>query len=163
MSKVILFNPSDPIVAGRVTDYLSSVNTPDYVSNPNALINPDVSGLPVDMRYWKVDTGIVVEMSTGEKVAVDDSNKAKTVREKKYRVMEYSPSGNLNHDHWYDTDLGNGSYSGLAETNEYTYTSGNDALLMRVTTTYFYDGTVSSVSVYDYVSSSNMIIEKKRG
>lgn len=54
-----------------VVQYLTSVNTPDY---PGALVNPDllaVSG--VERRYWKIDNGAVVEMTSQEKAAIDST------------------------------------------------------------------------------------------
>lgn len=53
-------------------EYFPSVNTPDY-STDDWEHNPDVSGVTgVAQKYWKYDgTNIVVEMSQGEKDAVD--------------------------------------------------------------------------------------------
>ena len=75
MSNVVKYDPSG-IVTNMVTEYLPSVNTPDYSALPNVLINPSLSGVSgVDLKYWKVDTGSVVEMSSGEKTIIDDSLK----------------------------------------------------------------------------------------
>ena len=74
MSDVIIYNPESTIVANIVTTYLMSVNTPDYLEDPYAIINPNLSNVvSVDPKYWKVDTGDVVEMSQGEKDLVDAS------------------------------------------------------------------------------------------
>lgn len=65
MANVVLFNP---------TQYLKSVNTPDYENNPNAIINPDISSVQsVPLKYWKRSGNIVVEMTTLEKQAVDQA------------------------------------------------------------------------------------------
>lgn len=52
--------------------YVESINTPDYPT-ANWEINPDVSGVSgVSRNYWKYDgTNVVVEMSQGEKDAVE--------------------------------------------------------------------------------------------
>lgn len=65
MANVVLFNP---------TQYLQSVNTPDYEGNPNAIINPDVTAVQsVPLRYWKRSGNNVVEMTLAEKQAVDSA------------------------------------------------------------------------------------------
>ena len=73
MSDVVIYDPDDPVVANRVTKYLRSVNTPDYSSDPNTLVNPDLSGVSsVAQKYWKESSGAVVEMSAQEKTDIDD-------------------------------------------------------------------------------------------
>lgn len=52
--------------------YLRSVHTPDFLGNPNYLINPDTSlveGEPV--HYWKEVDGTLLAMSQAEKDVVD--------------------------------------------------------------------------------------------
>lgn len=73
MANIALYNPS-AVVVNQVTTYLLSVNTPDYDSEPNKVVNPDLSALTgIPMKWWKVDTGVVVEMSSGEKDTIDNS------------------------------------------------------------------------------------------
>lgn len=59
-------------VVNRTTvQYLRSVNTPDYPTG-SWIINPDLSALAsVPEKYWKVVGDTVVEMTAGEKAAVD--------------------------------------------------------------------------------------------
>lgn len=72
MGNIIEYDPSDPIVTNAVISFMASVNTPDYTVG-NYLINPDLSAVSeVEQKYWKVDTGTVVEMSTEEKEDIDD-------------------------------------------------------------------------------------------
>lgn len=72
MSNVVLFNPDDTVVANRVLSYLVSVNTPDYITRNNAIINPDLAAVTnIDKKYWKVSGVEVVEMTQAEKDAVD--------------------------------------------------------------------------------------------
>lgn len=73
-SDVVIYDPDDAIVASKVTSYLKSVNTPDYEGDAFTLIDPDLSSVTgVAQKYWKVDVSSnVVEMSSGEKDAVDD-------------------------------------------------------------------------------------------
>ena len=76
MSTVVLFNP---------TQYLTSVNTPDYEGNPNAIINPDISSVQsVPLKYWKRVGNTVVEMTLAEKQAVD----AAELQAKKDKITE---------------------------------------------------------------------------
>lgn len=71
MSQVVIFDPNDPTVANRATQYLPSANTPDYSGNANALINPDLSALVgVIVKHWKRSGSSVVEMSQAEKDAI---------------------------------------------------------------------------------------------
>lgn len=52
--------------------YLRSVNTPDYLSNSDAMINPDISaveGFPT--KYWKENGGVLELMTSTEQSAVD--------------------------------------------------------------------------------------------
>jgi len=161
MANVILFDPNG-VVSNRVLKYLISVNTPDYVDNPNALINPDVSSLTVDVKYWKVVSANVVEMTQNEKNAIDEFLKAKWNREKKYKVSSYNASNLLITDSYYDTDNGDGTYSGLAEQTVYTYQTSSAVLLYKITTDFFYDGTICSTTKYMYyLNANNQIIEKK--
>lgn len=63
---------ADVVVFGEKTEYLKSVNTPDYESNPNAVVNPDLSAVAgVNRKYWKLSKGAVAEMTTEEKAVVD--------------------------------------------------------------------------------------------
>lgn len=73
---------------GRL-EYLESVNTGEYVVDPNAkkgevqpkpgvLINPNISAVRnVDRKYWKISGNAVVEMSNAEKKVIDDAEQAK--------------------------------------------------------------------------------------
>ena len=73
MASVVVYDPGNAVVANKVILYLPSANTPDYIGNPNTLINQDLSAVAaVPQRYWKYD-GIsdIVEMSQGEKDTID--------------------------------------------------------------------------------------------
>lgn len=68
MANVALFR------SGQTPQYLTSVHTPDYSSDPDAIVNPDVSAvIAVALKYWKRSGNSVVEMSAGEKSAVDSA------------------------------------------------------------------------------------------
>ncbi len=68
MASIVVYDPADPDVAGRVTQYVASANTPDYDSEPNKLVNPDLSGVTgVPVAYWKHSAGSIVEMTQPEK------------------------------------------------------------------------------------------------
>lgn len=62
MASVALFNP---------TQYLTSVNTPDYEDNPDAIINPDITAVQnVPLKFWKRSGNTIVEMTQAEKDAI---------------------------------------------------------------------------------------------
>lgn len=69
---VVIYDPFDVSVSSRVTDYLTSVNTPDYVGDDYTLIDPDLSAVSaVDKKYWKYLDGSIVEMIQAEKDLMD--------------------------------------------------------------------------------------------
>jgi hypothetical protein len=83
----------------------------------------------------------------------------KEIREKKYKVDHYDAQ-KLTTDSYYDTDNGDGTYSGLAEKTTYTYQGAK--LLNKVVVTYYYDGTQASSIKYTYFQNSNgELIEKQ--
>jgi hypothetical protein len=159
MSNIIIYDPTG-VVINCVTNYLISVNTPDYSSN--VLVNPDVSQLSeVPIKYWKVSSSQVIEMNSTEKQIIDDFLLAKTNREKKYKVLSYDERNNLSKESWYDTDNGDGTYLGKSE--ETTYAYDNSLLLSRTVVIYYYDGTVQTTLIYDYYKNdAHELIEKLR-
>lgn len=87
-SDVVIYDPADAIVSNNVTNYLESVNTPEYDGNPYTLIDPDLSSVTgVDKKYWKVTDNSVVEMDLIEKAAVDNAAK---------KSLELSAANNTN-------------------------------------------------------------------
>lgn len=81
MAIIIKYDPADPVVANRVTEYVG-LGDPNFYSNPK-LINPNLSGVSgVSQKFWKVDAGAVVEMTAGEKddviEAEEEENEAST-------------------------------------------------------------------------------------
>lgn len=160
MSNVALYDPG-AVVPNRVLQYLKSVNTPDYTVN--ALINPDTSSVSnIPVNYWKVSLGVLTEMTADEKVLIDDYEKARTLREKIFKVSKYTQQSRVEKETWYDTDNGDGTYTGKAEETIYTYS--NSILLYRTTVIYYYDGTVSSTTKHEYYknAANNEIIEKQK-
>jgi len=159
MSAIVIYDPLDPVVSGRVINYLPSANTPDYESNPNALINPDLSGVAeIDQKYWKVADSTVVPMTDLEKGAVDEFLLAKTNREKKYQVVTYNSVGRPVIEAWYDS-TNQGDYSGVAEITNYVY--GTTNLISKTVTTYFHDGIVQVAYKHSYyINSDGQTIEK---
>ena len=74
MASIIIYDPENTFVANRVVLYDESANTALFDSEPNKIINPDISAVStVEEKYWKVDTGNVVEMTAEEKVAINAS------------------------------------------------------------------------------------------
>jgi len=163
MSNIVLFDP-EGVVVNRVTSYLQSVNDPDYDSFINKIINPDISRVvTIDCKYWKANNGCIVEMTVNEKSVIDDFLNAKTLRINKYKILKYDSMNRLTKETLYDTDNKDGTYSGKAEDTVYTYSENdNSVLLYKITTVYYYDGTVAeSVKTEYYKNDNNEIIEKK--
>ena len=72
MSKIVVYDPGAAVV-DAVIEYNPSANTPDYDSEPNKLVNPDLSLLEgiVPVLYWKRVGSTVVEMNQTEKETID--------------------------------------------------------------------------------------------
>ncbi len=114
MANVIVYDPSDPDVANRVTEFHPSVHSPDYDAETNKLINPDLSALwtapntfIVPREHWKWNGGeLVVEMTSAEKdlVSLDAAKVAKrqainNYRDYKLYVLKYNwPADSNNYD-----------------------------------------------------------------
>jgi hypothetical protein len=71
MSVIIVYDPADVTVAGRVTNCYHSAHTPDYDGVSDKLVNPDLSALSVAQKYWKHSAGSIIEMSQAEKDDID--------------------------------------------------------------------------------------------
>ena len=82
MSNIAIFKPN------QTPQYLESVNTGDYVVDPNVpktqvvpkspdiIINPDISAVKnVDKKYWKRNGNNVIQMTVAEKAQVDLAEK----------------------------------------------------------------------------------------
>lgn len=154
MASIIFYNPEDLIVPNKVIEYMKSVNTPDYIGLPNIIINPDLSNVQyVSMKYWKVSEEQVVEMDVSEKDAINEAVEAKTIKEKKYQVLEYDSSKRLIKEQWFYIDNGNGTYS--KKVQEVSYVYNNSILLSKIEVTYYYDGTVAEEKIWDFYEGSN--------
>lgn len=101
MADIIIYNPADTTVTNRVTSYLTSVNTPDYTSNSDILINPDLSAVGgIEQRFWKVSDGTVVEMNSSDKsamlpgVKIDHKNVLRNAGH--FLVLQQYPEGQQN-------------------------------------------------------------------
>lgn len=65
MASVAIFKP------GQTPQYLQSVNTPDYSSDPDVIVNPDIATVAnVPIKFWKRSGNLVVEMTQAEKDAI---------------------------------------------------------------------------------------------
>lgn len=65
MSNIAIYDTG----TNKVLKILKSVNTPDYSSRNDVVINPELPS--VQMKYMKHDNGSIVEMTQEEKDAVD--------------------------------------------------------------------------------------------
>ena len=73
MSNVLIYDKT----TGNALQYLICVNTPDYKTRDDAIINPDLSAVKnVPVEYLKVQAGAVAEMTATEKAAVDAAKPA---------------------------------------------------------------------------------------
>lgn len=161
MSSVLIFDDStSACVFGRALDYLSSVNTPDYLDRTDALINPDVSALGgVPQQYWKRRGDTVIEMTASDKTSLNDYLSAKTKRAMNFRLKTYSPTFLLLSDMWYDGTDSTGGYTGKAEGSEYLYSGAN--LVSRTDFVYNRDGSIQSTAVHSFfMNDKGQMIEK---
>ena len=163
MDNILIFNPNDPTVAYRATQYITGGNGADYTSDPNALINPDMSSVSgISMQYWKVDSTSVVEMSTQEKAEVDSIINATLIKDKNFKLETYDPTNRKILETWYATDNGDGTYKDKVEETTFTYQSGTAVLLYKTVAVYYADGSEVSSTRYSYYKNSmGQIIEKK--
>ena len=91
---------SDTVHKTNVTHHLS-VNTADYPTD-DYIINPDLTGLyvaatgvyTVALKYWKVSGESVLEMTAGEKTAVDDAEAAAAAAAATAITVDGSRDGN---------------------------------------------------------------------
>jgi hypothetical protein len=68
MANIALFK------TGQTPQYVQSAHTPDFASDPDAVINPDISAVSsVPTKYWKRSGDNVVEMTAQEKASVDSA------------------------------------------------------------------------------------------
>lgn len=73
MATIIIFDPNDHIVPNRVTLYVKSGDTSEYLGRNNILINPDLSAVQsINSRYWKYSDGNIVAFSNNEKKLIDN-------------------------------------------------------------------------------------------
>jgi len=149
MSNIVLYSSSDPIVPYRVTDYLLSVNTPDYTGE--VIINPDLSLVTGDSRYWKVDGSNVVPMPDSDHTAMYDYINAKTIPPKNFCITQYS-SNYVSLETWYAEDLGDGTYNRKAE--ETIYGFNNKSITDKTVCTYYRDGSLFSKKITAYYKNS---------
>ena len=71
----------------QTPQYLRSVNTPDYSSDPDVIVNPDISAVSqVEKKYWKRVGDNVEEMTASEKQVIDDAEAA--ARETRIQALE---------------------------------------------------------------------------
>jgi hypothetical protein len=69
-SDVVLYDPTGLVVTNRVIAVLRSVNTTDYESLTNVLINPV---LPTNPQPWKVLDGNVVALTAQDQTAISNA------------------------------------------------------------------------------------------
>lgn len=60
--------------AGKTPEYMKSVNTPEYSSDPDVIVNPDITAVQaVPLKFWKRVGNAIAEMTAGEKQAILDA------------------------------------------------------------------------------------------
>lgn len=61
----------------NVTAHRKSVNTPDFSSKSNVLVEPDLTAVKgLDRRFWKVVGTVVEAMTTAEQKTITDAEQA---------------------------------------------------------------------------------------
>ena len=76
MSLVVIFD--EGASPEKVLGVVRSANTPDYDGRTDVVVNPDISALDgiVPQKYWKHDTGAIVEYTAQEKTDQDAAEAA---------------------------------------------------------------------------------------
>ena len=76
MSLVVIFD--EGASPEKVLGVVRSANTPDFDQRTDVVINPDIAALDgvVPQKYWKHDTGSIIEYTQGEKDAQDAADVA---------------------------------------------------------------------------------------
>ncbi|MFX1590480.1 MAG: hypothetical protein ACFFC1_20290 [Promethearchaeota archaeon] len=160
MSLIIEYDPNCSSVPNRVINKIESANTPDYEEG-NYLINPDISLLDgiVLIKYWKVVSNNIQEMTQEEKDLIDNNYICEPMKigEKKYNVKEYLPGKRLSKDTWYNKNDAS-EYSEKVEEIIYSYQGSK--LTQHVKTVYYLTGEISSQETYEYYKDGNKIIMK---
>lgn len=90
-------------VLNRVTkEYRRRANTPDFDTDPDYIIAPNLTGLvdaegypTVLTRYWKITGDVVSEMTQGEKDVVDAAAAAASKAATRLTIQLRSPDGNV--------------------------------------------------------------------
>lgn len=60
--------------SGKEPQFLQSVNTPEYSSDPDVIVNPDITAVQaVPLKFWKRVGNAIEEMTAGEKQAILDA------------------------------------------------------------------------------------------
>lgn len=77
MSLIVIFDHNT--TPNKVISVDPTGSTDQFIGRPDALINPDVSGLKVPVKYWKHVAGSIVEM-TAEEQATQDAAEAATAK-----------------------------------------------------------------------------------
>lgn len=61
----------------KALQYIKSVNTQEYLSRTDCVINPNLSSLSsVPLKYWKHSSGLIIEMTSQEKIDFDNAQTA---------------------------------------------------------------------------------------
>ena len=108
MSKIVVYDPTNAIVANKVTVFNASANAPDYDEVTEKLVDPDLSLLWVNntylvpIQYWKYDgVSAIVEMNQSEKDLVDASGITSTAVASEYQAMGRNYRTILSTQKWY--------------------------------------------------------------
>jgi len=57
--------------AGKEPQYILSVNTPEYSSDPDVIVNPDISTVQnIPIKFWKRSGDTIIEMTQNEKTVI---------------------------------------------------------------------------------------------
>ncbi len=71
MSSILFYDPNAKPIAGAVSEFRPTVDVPP--SSGTFLVNPDLSQVSGENRYWKVVDGVVLPMSDVERYKLDNA------------------------------------------------------------------------------------------
>lgn len=120
----------------------------------------DAASTLAEVNAIALDTATLA--AADPQITIDGALATKSLSQKNFQVSAYDTLKRLSTVTYYETDNGDGTYSGKAEKTTYTYVDNKSTLLRRKVELFCTDGTVFSEENFDYFKNNkDETIEKK--
>lgn len=137
-------------------DWLEQVDN-EVLSKQNDVDNATTLA---EVNAIAIDTATLA--AADPQITVEGALGTKALRQKNFQVSSYDNLKRLSTITYYETDNGDGTYSGKSEQTTYTYVDNKTTLLRRKVEVFCTDGTVFSEDNFDYYKNNkDETIEKK--